>query len=174
MFRLIVSSRSSRVSPFGVVVATMHCASSAESTRSRRALLSSLIFSLYFLYIFLSLSHTHSHTLTRRTHMPHTTRQPRGAQRVAPWRVPTHANAFVQSFCFKKTLCFYLFQKKKPRPLLLFFFPKIQGLGRPRSLDCGRVRTPLRFRIGAHPRRCLWRVVPPRRSAALVVVVNLL
>ena len=60
-----------------------------------------------------------------------------------------------------------------PRGRSFFFSSRkqTQDLGRPRSLDCSRIRTPLRFRVGALPRRCLWEVVPPGRSAALVVVV---
>jgi hypothetical protein len=91
--------------------------------------------------------------------------------------VPTHAGAFVQSFVKKSSkLCvfIYLFLKKNHRARFFFFSSRklAKGLGRPRSLYCGRIRTPLRFRVGARPRRCLWEVVPPGRSAALVVVVN--
>ena len=99
MFRLVVSSRSSRVSLFGVVVATVHQALNAR-VRETRASVIYLLFSLSSLSLLslsrsLSLTHTH----TRRTQTPLTTRQHRGAQRVAPWPVPTHSDAFVQSFC---------------------------------------------------------------------------
>jgi hypothetical protein len=48
-----------------------------------------------------------------------------------------------------KLLVFIYLKKNPPGPLLLFSFPK------PRSLDCGRIRTPLRFRVGARPRPML-------------------
>ena len=110
MFRLLVSSRSSRVSLFGVVVATVHQALNARVRETRASVISPLLslFSLSSLSLSLSLSLTHTHT--RRTQTPLTTRQHRGAQRVAPWPVPTHAGAFVQSFVKKSSkLCVYLF-----------------------------------------------------------------
>jgi hypothetical protein len=47
-----------------------------------------------------------------------------------------------------------VFQKKNHRGRSFFFSSRklTQGLGRLRSLDCGRIRTPLRFRVGAWAR----------------------
>ena len=83
MFRLVTSSRSSRVSLFGVVVATVHQALNARVRETRAPVISPLLslFSLSSLSLSLSLSLPLSLTHTRRTHTPLTTRQHRGAQR---------------------------------------------------------------------------------------------
>ena len=64
MFRLVVSSRSSRVSLFGVVVATVHQALNARVRETRASVISPLLslFSLSSLSLSLSLSLTHTHT----------------------------------------------------------------------------------------------------------------
>ena len=82
MFLLVVSSRSSRVSLFGVVVATVHQALNARVRETRASVISPLLslFSLSSLSLSLSLSLTHTHT--PHSHAPHhTTAQGRSARR---------------------------------------------------------------------------------------------
>jgi hypothetical protein len=68
MFRLLVSSRSSRVSLFGVVVATVHQALNARVRETRASVISPLLslFSLSSLSLSLSLSLSHTHAALRR------------------------------------------------------------------------------------------------------------
>ena len=84
MFLLVVSSRSSRVSLFGVVVATVHQALNARVRETRASVISPLLslFSLSSLSLSLSLSLSHTHTHTPHSDASHhTTAQGRSARR---------------------------------------------------------------------------------------------